>query len=293
MPRRRRGVGVGSGRGYERGATVTRPVATWHYGLMARWWAERQRRQETEPEDVAFFRRAVERFGQPALDLGCGTGRLLLPLLAMGLDVEGADASPDMLAWAAELAGRQGLEPVLHAQAMHQLGLPRRYRTIFICDSFGIGGDRAQDRDALDRVHRHLEPGGVLVLAHELPYNQDQLWPARLPTSDQQFPLDWPAAGERLRLSDGEELELLVRLAQFDPLLQRRALDVRARLWRADSLVIEEEHELTENLYFVQELLLLLEACGFSDIAVEGRYTGRPATPEDGTVVVVAHRANH
>ena len=83
-----------------------------------------------------------------------------------------------------------------------------------------------------------------------------------------------------------------MRLAHFDPILQRRTLDVRARLWRDDTLVVEEEHQLQENLYFVQELLLLLEVCGFSDIAVEGRYTGMPATPADGTVVVVAHRTN-
>ena len=46
---------------------------------------------------------ALPRAGSDSLDLGCGTGRLLLPLLASGLDVEGAHASPDMLAWAAEL----------------------------------------------------------------------------------------------------------------------------------------------------------------------------------------------
>lgn len=268
---------------------MTRRAATWHYGLVARWWAERQ---ETEPDEVTFFRRAVEQFGEPALDLGCGTGRLLLPLLTAGLDVEGVDASPDMLAWATELAGPQGLKPVLHAQAMHELHLPGRYRTIFICDSFGIGVDRAQDRLALVRVHRHLEPGGVLVLAHELPYNQDHVWPEWLPKHDKMYPRDWPATGERLALSSGEKLELLVRLAHFDPILQRRTLDVRARLWRDDTLVVEEEHQLQENLYFVQELLLLLEVCGFSDIAVEGRYTGMPATPADGTVVVVAHRTN-
>ena len=163
---------------------LTQPVATWHYGLMARWWAERQHRQETESDEVAFFRRAVD--------------------------------------------------------------------------------------------------------THELPYNQDSVWPEWLPTSGKRYPHPWPASGDHLGLSSGEELELLVRLAHFDPLLQRRTLDLRARLWRAGTLVVEEEHQLQENLYFVQELLLLLEACGFSDIGVEGRYTLRPATPADGTVVMVA-----
>ena len=47
-------------------------TATWHYGLVARWWVEGQ---ATEPDEVAYFRPAIERFGEPALDVGCGAGR--------------------------------------------------------------------------------------------------------------------------------------------------------------------------------------------------------------------------
>ena len=140
---------------------------TWHYGLVARWWAEFN---EADPDELAFYRGVVERDGQPALDLGCGTGRLLVPLLQAGLDVDGCDISPDMLAQCREQAARDGLSPALYQQAIHELDLPRRYRTIYICDSFGIGGQREQDLEALRRCHRHLAPGGTLVFSHELPY---------------------------------------------------------------------------------------------------------------------------
>jgi len=70
---------------------------TWHYGVMARCWAE----NTAEPEGLAYYGAAIERFGQPALDLGRGTGRILLPLLAAGYDVEGIDISADMLRWPA------------------------------------------------------------------------------------------------------------------------------------------------------------------------------------------------
>ena len=65
----------------------------WHYGLVARDWAEFA--TEGGPE-ASYFRGVIERYGQPALDLGCGTGRLLLPLLQSGLDVDGCDYSQDM-----------------------------------------------------------------------------------------------------------------------------------------------------------------------------------------------------
>ena len=46
----------------------------WHYGLMARQWAEFE--TDGGPE-ARFFQDLIQVSGQPALDLGCGTGRLL------------------------------------------------------------------------------------------------------------------------------------------------------------------------------------------------------------------------
>lgn len=116
---------------------------TWHYGLVARWWAEFN---TLDPDELAFYRRFVEENGQPTLDLACGAGRILLPLVSAGLDIDGCDISPDMLAYRRKGAARQGLTARLYEPAMHELDLPRSYRTIYICDSFGIGGRR--DRDA-------------------------------------------------------------------------------------------------------------------------------------------------
>jgi len=262
---------------------------TWHHGLMARWWAEFN---TAEPAELAYYRRAIERFGEPALDLGCGAGRLLVPLLEAGLDVDGADISGDMLARAAELAASRGLRPALHAQAFHELDLPRRYRTILSCDSFGIGGSRAQDRLALRRVFEHLEPGGAFVFSHELPYGGGHAsrWERWLPGRRASLPGDWPAEGDRRRTADGDELELLVRLADLDPLLQRSTYEVRVRRWRDGVPVEEEEHRLHESLYFAQELLVLLGDAGFDSVEIEAAYAGTPATPDDGAVVLVARR---
>lgn len=53
----------------------------WHYGLVARYWCEFQ----TEGgQEAAYYKKLIETSGQPALDLGCGTGRLLLPYLQAG-----------------------------------------------------------------------------------------------------------------------------------------------------------------------------------------------------------------
>jgi SAM-dependent methyltransferase len=261
---------------------------TWHHGLAARWWAEFN---VATPAELAYYRGAIERFGEPALDLACGTGRLLVPLSAGGLDVDGADVSADMLALCEERARREGRSPGLHRQSMHALDLPRQYRTIFICDSFGLGGSRPNDLETFRRVLRHLAPGGGFVLNLWLPYGQEEdSWTRWLPSRRAELPQPWLEFGDRRRLGDGDELEWITRLADLDPLEQRQTLEMRARLWRGSELVKEETHALRENLYFLEEVLLMLGTAGFTGIEVEGGYEGRPATREDAMVVIVAGR---
>jgi hypothetical protein len=168
---------------------------------------------------------------------------------------------------------------------MHELDLPRAYRTIFVCDSFGLGGLRAHDAEALRRCHAHLAPGGALVLNIYPPYGDAAVWPSWRPERRLGLPEAWPETGDRRRLGDGDELELRARMLDLDPLEQRLTRQINARLWRAGALVAEEERSLLENLYFRNELLLMLDQAGFADIAVLGGYAGEPATPESAMLV--------
>src|SRR6187549_1068192 len=214
---------------------VTHESSTWHYGVMARWWAEFNR----DGPEIDYFRRFVEA-GQPALDVACGTGRLLLPYLRAGLDVDGCDISPDMLALCREAAAREGLSPKLYAQAMHELDLPRRYRTIYVCGGFGLGGNRAQDEGALRRIHEHLEPGGALILDNQVPYDDGGGWHYWTEDGRRELPKPWPTRGDRRTGSDGTEYELRSRVVEVDPLLQRMTLEMRAFMWR-DGLLVEQD----------------------------------------------------
>jgi SAM-dependent methyltransferase len=260
---------------------------TWHFGLVARWWAEFN---AADPDELAFYQGVVVRDGQPALDLACGAGRLLLPLLRAGLDVDGVDYSPDMLSHCRELAAREGLEPRLYQQAMPTLDLPRAYRTIFICDSFGIGGDRADDAETLRRCYRHLAPDGMLVFSHYLPYDNPERWVYWLPERNVELPQPWPVNEPRRRAANGDELGLSTRLAALDPLAQRETLQIRARLWRDDALVREEEGILVENRYFRDQVLTMLASAGFTDLEVRAGYSEHPATAADTMVVFLARK---
>jgi SAM-dependent methyltransferase len=258
---------------------------TWHHGLVARWWAE----FNVDGPEIAYFRRFVER-GQPALDVACGSGRLLVPYVEAGLDVDGCDVSADMVALCRETAAARGLSPTVFVQAMHELEPPRSYRTIFVCGGFGLGSTREQDFEALRRFRRFLEPGGALVLDNEAPHSYRRHWPYWIREARGGLPTAWEDPGDRRRASDGSDLALRTRLVDLDPLAQRVALEIRAEQWCGETLVADEQHTLTMNLYFRNELLLMLDAAGFADLAVYGDHTEDEATGDHDFHVFVARK---
>ena len=237
--------------------------------------------------EIGYFRQFVEA-GQPALDVACGTGRLLLPYLRDGLDVDGCDVSPDMLGHCREAAAREGLEPNLYAQAMHELDLPRRYRTVYVCGGFGLGSTREQDVEGLRRLHDHLEPGGLLVLDNEVPYADGVLWQYWLKEKRQELPRPQRPPGERRLGPDGAEYELRSRVLGFDPLDQSATLEIQGFMWRDGELVAEDTHLLTMRLYFRDELVLMLQNAGFPDVEVRGHHNDAEPTGDDDFLVFLA-----
>jgi len=257
---------------------------TWHYGFVAKWWAE----FKLDGPEIEFLRPYVE-VGQPALDVACGTGRVLIPLLRAGLDVEGSDLSPDMLALCRERAGRAGLAPNLYAQASHELNLPRRYRTIYMCGSFGIGGNADHDRVALGRLHDHLEPGGLLILDHEMSYTDAKGWGYWTKDGRQALPEEFHQFGWRLG-SDGAEYRLRTRTVDVDPLAQRLTMEMQASMRRGDELIEDETLVLAMTLYTANHIELMLRVAGFEDIEFRADWTDAEPTRDTATVVFLARK---
>jgi SAM-dependent methyltransferase len=258
----------------------------WHYGLMAERWAA----FNTEAPEASFFLQVIARSGQPVLDLACGTGRVLLPILRSGVDIDGCDISADMLEHCRVRAAREGFRPNLYAQPMHAVALPRTYRTIYICDSFGLGGSLENDLETLRRCYAHLAEGGTLVLNIEAEYTDPTLWALWSASQHQNLPQPWPEAGGGRAAPDGSEHIGRFRILALDPLDQTVTRQVRLEKWQAGVLVAAEEYTLRGRMYFRDELLLMLRLAGFHDITVCGDYTDTPATAEHRQLVFSAIR---
>ncbi len=111
------------------------------------------------------YARFVQRWGEPALELGCGHGEPLLDLVAAGLDVTGLDSSADMVELCRTEARRQGLRVQLVCQSMQAMDLKRRFRSIYLAGpTFQLVVDLADVATALHRIADHLTPDGRTLI---------------------------------------------------------------------------------------------------------------------------------
>ena len=248
-------------------------VRIWHHGLVAEWWAEFNR----GGDDIEVFVSALQGIEGPILDLGCGTGRLLVEFLKAGKEIQGCDASADMIAWCGKVLAEEALSCPLHTQAIHQLDLGMSFSAIYMCGAFGLGGSREDDLEGLRRVHQHLKSSGLLVMDHHLPnLETPKAWSAWV--EQPELPRRWPSEGEKKVARDGSEFELKTRQFDFDPVAQTTTLEIDVTKRLNGELVAQEQGQIKIGLYFKSEIELMLKVAGFHDIEVTG--FGHRDTPQ-------------
>jgi SAM-dependent methyltransferase len=110
-----------------------------------------------------FYQALAEQTGGPVLELGCGTGRLTIPLARAGFAITGLDIVPAMLERARQKAG--GL-PVRWVEAdVRSFQLETQFRLIFATTGVVEHMLTRQDQEALlARVREHLAPDGLFAL---------------------------------------------------------------------------------------------------------------------------------
>jgi len=241
-----------------------------------------------EGPELEFFQGVIARGQGRALDAGCGAGRLLRRCLRAGLDVEGSDISPDMLAICRRRAQAEGLAPTLHLAATGELDLPARYRTVVMCGSLGLNGSRADDVAALAAAHRMLVEGGVLAFDVEAGWAISDAW-VRCADPDRGQPTEWRAP-RGTPVGDGVEIRTCSRLLMADPVAQQHVKEVRCERIQDGHVVQTEVHRLVERWYPISELTTMLADAGFSDISVTGDYGQTPVTAAHRMHVYTARR---
>lgn len=255
-------------------------------GLAARVWDPSG---GDEPQaDYPYIKRLIEQNPGTALDVGCGTGRLMLRYLKEGLDVEGIDTSADMLAQVREKAAAQGIaQPTLYEGYMQNLNLPRKYQAIYVpCGTFCLVTDRAQALDTLRRFYEHLNPGGVLIFNLFWPFGKGEA------LSDERLAKDdsWNPMWDNELPDGGGTVSQSMRLVRLDRVEQLMTAQRRYQLFKDGKLIQEEIFDSSERWYYKHEVVLMLEKFGFHDIQVKGNWTDEDFAEPHDSIVFIARK---
>lgn len=207
--------------------------------------------------DVEFYQARLEGCKGPILEPGVGTGRILVPLLEYGLDVEGFDVSSEMLEICQDNCEQRGLKPILYQGKMEDLNLNKAYEAIIVpTGTFLLLHKREESIQALKNFHRHLVDGGKLIIDI---FMQSDL------TIDQVSTRTWET-------ENGDWITLETKIVEVDYINQYTVSHNRYEKWRDGILVQTELERFPIRWYGIEEFKLLLESVGFKDIVISANY---------------------
>jgi SAM-dependent methyltransferase len=256
-------------------------------GLLATTW-DLLRGDTSAWPDRPFYKTLIERREGPALDVGCGTGRLLLEYLASGLDVYGVDESAAMLdICRAKAAGmRLNVENRLFEQEMARLSLGQRYAVIFVpSSSFQLLTDAQDAKEAMARFYKHLLPDGIFVMSI-----MSKLWKGNTPPVQMQWS-EWRKVAEGVRREDGATIRRSMRM-RYDHEQQLEHEEDRFEVLR-DNQIIQSEicsRAPATRWYTQAQAIACCERAGFTAVTATSRFTLGPASPADTLFCVIGTR---
>jgi len=117
-------------------------------------------------DHLNFYRRQIERHGQPVLELACGSGRFTIPLAKEGVDIIGLDNSQTMLRAAASKALAHEVDAGRFLDGdMRRFDLGRKFKLIFVpAQSLSHLHTREEIEECFACVRRHLAEDGRFVI---------------------------------------------------------------------------------------------------------------------------------
>jgi SAM-dependent methyltransferase len=227
-------------------------------------------------EDLVFWLDLAAKLPGPILELGCGSGRILIPLAQAGCTVVGLDNDPGMLSLLKTQLAPEISQNVRVIQAdFTHYHLEQNFGLIFMaCNTYSTLAPDGR-RSTLDCVRRHLQPGGVF--AASLP-NPDWLrsLPARSPVEVEEiFP--HPLDGEPVQVSSAwrrTRREFILDW-YYDHLLPDGTVE---------RLAVQLKHDLTSVEDYLDEVRL----AGFRQVQTLGGFDRSPFTVESPELIILA-----
>ena len=222
------------------------------------------------PADIQFYRDKIASPQFVLLELGCGTGRVLLPLAKDCAYIHGVDVSEAMLSICREKLAKAGL-PVTRARVeagdITAIDLDRKFDLVIA--PFRVFQNIETDVEVdgfFETVRKHLAPGGTCILNVFNP-NRD---PAGLRR-------EWVTESEYLcwdKSVDGGRVTCHGRNVRMDPEKMILYPELIYRAYAGDDLAEEAVLRIVMRCYYAQDFEQVILSHGFDVVGRWGGYAG-------------------
>jgi SAM-dependent methyltransferase len=218
--------------------------------------------------DAAFYIELAKQSGGPVLEIGCGTGRLLIPIAREGIEIHGVDNSGPMLGTLRENLSREtpavSDRVTLHAGDMREFRLGRTYPLVTIPFRPMQHMHTVPDQlSALTTAAAHVAEGGML--AFDVFYPKFEVLMRGI--GEQRLEVEWSPP------SDPETvIRRYYRKEAVDKINQSYTLTFIFQKYRDGRLVSEENEVLKMSYYTYPHLRALFLLAGLEPIAEYGSF---------------------
>ena len=236
--------------------------------------------------DVPFFVDAARESGGPVLEIGSGTGRVLIPTAQAGIDIIGLDASPAMLAICRRDLAKEPVEVQNRVRLvegdMRAFDLGRRFALVTLpFRPFQHLVTVEEQLACLGCIRRHLAPHGRLILDLFNPSLEALTQPTGVDTTESEF-----------SLPDGRRVTRGFRIVERDRANQVNYVEMFYDVTHPDGRLERLTHEFSMRYLFRFEAEHLLARAGFSVQQVYGGYDKKPfGSVYPGELILVAGTA--
>lgn len=222
-----------------------------------------------------FWSDTVRAHGDPVLELGCGTGRILIPLAEAGFDATGIDRAPAMLDQARAKATEKSVPVRLVEADVRDFSLDATYRTILFPGNALCHIHTREDFEGLaGSVRSHLADDGIFAIVVFVP---NVLTLARDPEGRYPYGQYAGPRGGDVHVSCSN---------RYDPATQLNHVTTYTQT--GDDEAVEGRLDL--RMYYPQELDALLHYNGFVVVERYGSLDREPFGPDAAHQVVLCRK---
>jgi len=226
-------------------------------------------------DDLPFYLSLAQEVSGSVLELGCGTGRITIPLAQKGIEITGLDIVPGMLSRAQEKSGDL---PIQWIEAdIRDFHLGKLFDLIYTTGSvFQHLIERTEQEMMLACVKEHLSPDGLFAI--------DLLFPSRSSMEDSEEQ-DWYVyeneEGKKVKVTGTDK---------YDPTKQIKHETAYRRWQDGEGREIIKRARFALRVIFPQEMKALLHYNGFSITHCYGSWDRSPLTAESQNMIYLCKR---